>query len=113
MFLNRTHELDLLQRWWEGDQPELITMYGRRQVGKTELLVHFIAGRPAIYFYADRQLVGDHLRASTEQVLAPADALLPGRQLPRILVSLCAAQSLGAGAGPGAVRLGDQNPASV
>lgn len=73
MFLNRTHELAQLQRWWDGDRPELVTLYGRRQVGKTELLVHFIADKSAIYFYADRQLVGDHLRAFTEQVLALAD----------------------------------------
>lgn len=73
MFINRTRELALLQRWWHGNQPELITVYGRRQVGKTELLVHFIADKPAIYFYADRQLVGDHLRAFTEQVLTLVD----------------------------------------
>lgn len=73
MFLNRTRELTLLQRWWDGQQPELITMFGRRQVGKTELLVQFIADKPAIYFYADRQLVGDHLRAFTEQVLTLED----------------------------------------
>ncbi|MCL4541520.1 MAG: ATP-binding protein [Chloroflexi bacterium] len=73
MFLNRTHELALLQRWWDGNQPELITIYGRRQVGKTELLVHFIADKPAIYFYADRQLASDHLRAFTEQVITLED----------------------------------------
>lgn len=73
MFINRSHELAMLQRWWDGSQPELITMYGRRQVGKTELLVHFIADKPAIYFYADRQLVGDHLRDFTEQVLTLED----------------------------------------
>lgn len=73
MFLNRTRELALLQRWWEGNQPELITVYGRRQVGKTELLVRFFADKPAIYFYADRQLLADQLRAFTEQVLALVD----------------------------------------
>lgn len=72
-FLNRARELALLLRWWGGQQPELITMYGRRQVGKTELLVHFITDKPAIYFYADRQLVGDHLRAFSEQVLTLVD----------------------------------------
>lgn len=69
MFLNRQSELARLQGWWDGDRAELITMYGRRQVGKTELLVHFLAGKRAIYFYADRQLLPDHLRAFTEQVL--------------------------------------------
>jgi AAA+ ATPase superfamily predicted ATPase len=42
---------------------------GRRQVGKTGLLIQFLADKPAIYFYADRQPLPDHLRAFTEQVL--------------------------------------------
>lgn len=73
MFLNRERELALLQRWWDGTQPEFVTVYGRRQIGKTELLVHFLAGKPAIYFYADRQLLPDHLQAFTEQVLTLVD----------------------------------------
>lgn len=73
MFLNRTTELTKLQRWWDGGQPEVVTVYGRRQVGKTELLVRFLEGKPAIYFYADRQLVTDHLLAFTEQVLTLED----------------------------------------
>src|SRR5205809_567362 len=68
MFLNRQRELALLQQWWDGGGAELITLYGRRQIGKTELLVQFLAGKPAIYFYADRQLVADHLRAFTDAV---------------------------------------------
>lgn len=39
-------------------------------MGKTELLVHFLADKRALYFYADQQVVADHLRAFTEQVLA-------------------------------------------
>jgi uncharacterized protein len=76
MFLNRGRELGQLERWWSGGAPELVTMYGRRQVGKTELLVRFIEDKPAIYFSADRQLVGDHLRAFTEQVLTIEDDLV-------------------------------------
>ncbi|MGH2458637.1 MAG: AAA family ATPase, partial [Chloroflexota bacterium] len=73
MFLDREGDLARLDRWWQNEQPELITVYGRRQVGKTELIVRFLGGKPAIYFYADRQLVTDHLRAFTEQVLLLAD----------------------------------------
>ena len=73
MFLNRTRELETLDRWWQGSRPELISVYGRRQVGKTELLVRFLAGKPAIYFYADRQPLPDQLRAFTEQVALLAD----------------------------------------
>ena len=67
MFLNRGRELALLQRWWEADASELVTVYGRRQVGKTELLVRFLNDKPTIYFYADRQLLPDQLRGFTEQ----------------------------------------------
>jgi len=73
MFLNRTRELAALESWWDDGRPELITVYGRRQIGKTDLLIQFLAGKPAIYFYADRRLVADHLRALTEQVLALTD----------------------------------------
>lgn len=73
MFLNRERDLARLERWWQSQQPELITVYGRRQVGKTELIVRFLGDKPSIYFYADRQLVSDHLRAFTDQVLLLAD----------------------------------------
>lgn len=73
MFLDRNAELERLERWWAGAEPELVTVYGRRQVGKTELLVRFLDGKPAIYFYADRQLLPDQLRAFTEQVLTLDD----------------------------------------
>ena len=68
MFLNRTRELEMLGQWWWAIRPELISVYGRRQVGKTDLLVQFLAGKSAIYFYADRQPLPDQLRAFTEQV---------------------------------------------
>ncbi len=73
MFLDRTRELDQLQRWWDDGRPEFVTLFGRRQVGKTELLVQFLNEKRAIYFYADRQPRADHLRALTEQILALVD----------------------------------------
>lgn len=75
-FLDRERELQQLQRWWDEGRPELITMYGRRQIGKTELLVRFIGDKPAIYFYADQQPIADQLRAFTEQTLMLQDDAL-------------------------------------
>lgn len=72
-FLDRERDLRQLHEWWDEGRPELITMYGRRQIGKTELLVRFISDKPAIYFYADQQPVADHLRAFTEQVIGLHD----------------------------------------
>jgi hypothetical protein len=73
MFLDRTAEMADLEAWWAGGHPEIIAVYGRRQVGKTKLLVRFLAGEPGIYYYADRQPRPDQLRAFTEQVLALVD----------------------------------------
>jgi len=73
MFLNRTHELGALEQWWEARRPELVSVYGRRHVGKTELLVRFLQGKPAIYYYADRQPLPDQLRAFTDQVALLTD----------------------------------------
>jgi uncharacterized protein len=69
MFYDREAELRNLETWWHGTEPELITVYGRRQVGKTELLVRFLEGKDAVYYYADRQPLPDQLRAFTDQVL--------------------------------------------
>ena len=64
--MNRARELAALQGWWDAGNPELITVYGRRRIGKPDLLTQFLAGKSAIYFYADRRLVADRLRAFTE-----------------------------------------------
>jgi AAA+ ATPase superfamily predicted ATPase len=69
MFFDREAELRSLETWWHGTEPEFITVYGRRQVGKTELLVRFLEGKDAVYYYADRQPLTDQLRAFTRQVL--------------------------------------------
>lgn len=73
VFHNRQPELGQLEAWWQGDRPEFITVYGRRQIGKTELLVQFLKGKHAIYFYADRQPLLDQLRAFTAQILRLVD----------------------------------------
>lgn len=56
--IGRSRELCELERAWErardGD-PRLVVLWGRRRVGKTFLLTHFCADRPALYFTATRQ----------------------------------------------------------
>src|SRR4051794_33811568 len=72
-FLDREAELNRLAQWWTSGETEFVTVFGRRQVGKTELLVRFIADKRAIYFYADRQVTAAQLRAFTDQVLSLED----------------------------------------
>ncbi len=53
MFLNRQTELRLLEEHYASDQAELFVLYGRRRVGKTELLSEFIRDKRSIFFVAD------------------------------------------------------------
>jgi AAA+ ATPase superfamily predicted ATPase len=53
MFVNRVSELDLLEKRFASRKAEFFVLYGRRRVGKTELLAHFCEGRRSIFFVAD------------------------------------------------------------
>jgi hypothetical protein len=53
MFVNRAVELNLLEKRFASGQAEFFVLYGRRRVGKTELLAHFCEGKRAIFFVAD------------------------------------------------------------
>ena len=48
-FVGRRKELALLEQAWEAQSGAFIPVYGRRRVGKSELLVQFMAGKPALY----------------------------------------------------------------
>jgi len=54
MFVNRVSELALLEKHYGSGQAELYVLYGRRRVGKTELLAHFCEGKHNIFFVADQ-----------------------------------------------------------
>lgn len=53
MFVNRVSELDLLEKQYASGKAEFFVLYGRRRVGKTELLVRFCEGKRAVFFIAD------------------------------------------------------------
>lgn len=53
MFINREAELQLLQERYASNQAELFVLYGRRRVGKTELLAQFCRDKRHIFFVAD------------------------------------------------------------
>ena len=49
-FIGRVDELRVLNQACEGPGSALIPLYGRRRVGKSELILHFLEDRPGIYF---------------------------------------------------------------
>jgi AAA+ ATPase superfamily predicted ATPase len=66
MFLGRDRELSVLDELASSEKPELFVLYGRRRVGKTELLQQFCRSRRAVYFLAAQVREKDNLRAFRE-----------------------------------------------
>lgn len=52
MFVGRTRELELLERQHHSGRFEFTTIYGRRRIGKTELIRQHIRGKRALYYMA-------------------------------------------------------------
>ena len=50
MFIGRARELASLNKLYDSGKFEFVVLYGRRRVGKTALINHFIDGKPTIYF---------------------------------------------------------------
>ena len=53
MFINRVSELQILEKRFASARAEFFVLYGRRRVGKTELLARFCQGKRSIFFVAD------------------------------------------------------------
>lgn len=61
-FINRTRELEAMNEKWETKTSQFFIIYGKRRVGKTELVKQFLKDKPAIYFLADKRNHGDQLK---------------------------------------------------
>ena len=68
MFVGRDRELAFLNELHDSGRPEFFVLYGRRRVGKTELLQRFCQGHKAIYFLAAQVRPKDNLRAFRDAV---------------------------------------------
>jgi AAA+ ATPase superfamily predicted ATPase len=54
-FVNRNADLERLEEWWNGDDPNALALFGRRRVGKSWLFRRFAHGKPAIVLVAERR----------------------------------------------------------
>ena len=67
-FLNRTEELAMLRRRWDGGESQIFLLWGRRRVGKTELLLEFGRDKRALFFEATSGTRADHLGDFSERL---------------------------------------------
>jgi hypothetical protein len=49
MFVGRRRELEALEQAFAQERSALVPVYGRRRVGKSELILKFLKGKPAVY----------------------------------------------------------------
>ncbi len=61
-FVNRKKELDFFNKKYQENISQFIIVYGKRRVGKTELVKQFIKDKKGIYFLADKRNEHDQLR---------------------------------------------------
>jgi AAA+ ATPase superfamily predicted ATPase len=70
LFVNREYELDFLNEKWGKPGSQLIVIYGKRRVGKTELAVQFAKDKPHLYFLCEKVSAPQQLAKFTEAVRA-------------------------------------------
>lgn len=68
MFINRDQELAFLNAAYKLKKTQFIILYGRRRVGKTELVKQFFQDKDHIYFLADQSSEHDQLKQLAEQM---------------------------------------------
>ncbi len=67
-FINREYELGFLNEKWGQHRSQLVVIYGKRRVGKTELAVHFAKDKPHIYFLCEKVSPKHQLAKFTEGI---------------------------------------------
>ena len=75
MFIGREREVAALDRLYESNKFEFAVIYGRRRVGKTALINHFIDNKEAIYFMGVESNENKILKISVKASLNTVAAL--------------------------------------
>ena len=83
-FIDRISEMETLEREYRRDEASMVIIYGRRRVGKTELIRYFIKDKPALYFLATEEAEAMNREAFKEQVADYLDSdLMRGSSIDR------------------------------
>jgi AAA+ ATPase superfamily predicted ATPase len=81
-FLGRESELALLDELWDSYEARMLILYGRRRVGKTALLTHWMqkSAKRALYWVASPTSAAVQLRSFSQSVYNFADPHLPAAE---------------------------------
>lgn len=80
MFIGRQNELASLRDEFAGKRPSLVVVYGRRRVGKSQLLQEAVRDRPRVFYQATRVASSLNLEAFKAEIARAlgGDAVLAG-----------------------------------
>ncbi len=81
-FYDRKRELAILDDLYKRTAGQMLVLYGRRRIGKTALLTHWINQRkhPALFWTADRTGAANQLRTFSQllqRLIAPHSTIPP------------------------------------
>src|SRR5271170_2897908 len=65
-FIGRGKELAALRAAYDAPRSHFLPIYGRRRVGKSELILHFSKPHPTIYFLAKKAPAHEQMREFLE-----------------------------------------------
>ena len=82
-FVGRGAELAALERQYKRPGGAFVPVYGRRRVGKTELLLRFCQGKQSVYFAATQATAGQQLRSFLRTAATALDKPLLAEIAPR------------------------------
>lgn len=74
MFVGREEELNSLERQYNSSDFHFTVIYGRRRIGKTELIRQFIKGKNAVYFMATESSGEKNLEMMSKVILERSGA---------------------------------------
>lgn len=65
-FINRISEMKVLERFYNEPGFRFLPIYGKRRIGKTQLVKQFISDKNHLYFLSDRVAEGEQLKRISE-----------------------------------------------
>lgn len=80
-FVNREDELRILEERYRGDRSEFVVIYGRRRVGKTELIRKFIEDKNAFYFLCEKNKIEVEFERFLEKFRRKFDVFIEAKDL--------------------------------
>jgi AAA+ ATPase superfamily predicted ATPase len=80
-FLDREEELKRIEEKYERDKSEFVVIYGRRRIGKTELIKKSIEGKRAFYFLCEKNKIVVESERFLEKFNRKFDVFIEARDL--------------------------------